>query len=608
MVPGVVDAIRLNADLLNALPDGILVTDRKGNMIFASDQLQSLSGYQAEELIGQPVERLVPERDRHRHVQHRSAYFSAGSPIRAMGSGLRIYLLHKDGHEIPVDIALSPIAAEGGPLAVAAVRDATERTRFEQELGESRERFQLLINGVEDYAIFMVDPTGHVMSWNSGAERIKGYTAEEILGLHVSVFYPPDAVADGLPEHSLKVAREAGRFEGEGWRLRKDGRRFWADVVITAVHDESGTLRGFSKVTRDITERKRAQDRLAAATEVGQAILSGEDSEHVLALVCRRARELVDAATAVIAMREAGSSRLEIAVVDGEGAEALRGVRVLDEGPGASVASFEAALRAAGLGPAVVVPLLAGGRSLGTLGLANRPDSAPFSAEAELVIQLFAGQAAVAIEYSNARDELRRLDVMEERERIGRELHDGVIQALFAVGMNLQATALRVGRPELEERLDASVAEIDRAIRDLRNYIFGLRPGILADRQLAQAIQQLAAEVERESGVTMVTDLDPATSAALASAAGDVVQLVRESLSNVARHAEATTCRVSLRTVAGRAVLEIDDDGRGFDPTTGQVVGQGLGNLRARAESMGGELEIGSRNGEGTTITVELPL
>jgi signal transduction histidine kinase len=254
------------------------------------------------------------------------------------------------------------------------------------------------------------------------------------------------------------------------------------------------------------------------------------------------------------------------------------------------------------------VPLLAGGRPLGILGLANPPGGEPFTADDRQVIELFAAQAAVAIEYGRARDELRRLDVMEERERIGRELHDGVIQALFAVGMNLQATALSAGRPDLQERIDASVEEIDGAIRDLRNYIFGLRPGILADRQLEQAIQQLAAEVARESGVTIVADIDAHTAAALASVAGDVIQLVRESLSNVARHARASTCRVSLRTEGGRAVLAIDDDGAGFDPAAIRSDGMGLRNLRARAQSMGGELEVASRAGEGTTVTIRLPI
>lgn len=608
MVTGVADAIRLHAGLLNALPDGILLSDRRGRIVFASHQLEALSGYRAEDLVGRQVERLVPERYRRDHAQHRSGYFSAGMPIRAMGSGLRILLLHRDGREIPVDIALAPIAFEGGELAVAAVRDATERTSFEQELRESRERFQLLINGVQDYAIFMLDPTGHVMTWNSGAERIKGYRAEEILGRRLSLFYPPEAVAAGLPERALQAAAKTGRFEDQGWRVRKDGRRFWAEVVITAVRDEAGELRGFSKVTRDITERKAAQDRLAAVTEIGQATLSGEDSEQLLALVCRRARELVDAAVAIIAMRGPETDQLVIEVTDGEGAEALRGAEVPAGGPGATLAGFEAALRPAGFGPAVAVPLVAGGRSLGTLGLANRPDAAPFTPEARLVIEAFAAQAAVAIEYGHARDELRRLDVMEERERIGRELHDGVIQSLFAVGMNLQATALRSGRPDLEARLDTAVAEIDGAIRDLRNYIFGLRPGLLADRQLAQAIRHLAAEFERESGVVIVVDIDPRAAAALASSAADVVQLVRESLSNVARHAGASTCRVSLRTEHGRAVLEVDDDGRGFDPAAPPQGGQGLGNLGARASAMGGELEIESRPDEGATVRFRLPV
>ncbi|HEY8641529.1 MAG TPA: sensor histidine kinase, partial [Candidatus Dormibacteraeota bacterium] len=231
-----------------------------------------------------------------------------------------------------------------------------------------------------------------------------------------------------------------------------------------------------------------------------------------------------------------------------------------------------------------------------------------FTADERQVTELFAAQAAVAIEYERARDELRRLDVLEERERISRELHDGVIQSLFAVGMNLQAAALGAGSSELLERLDASVAEIDHAIRDLRNYIFGLRPGILADRQLAQAIQQLAADFERESGVTIVTDIDAQVAARLASRAGDVVQLVRESLSNVARHAAATTCRVSLRDVGGQAVLEIDDDGQGFDTDAAAGPGQGLRNLSERAQSLGGDLDIDARPAEGTRVRIRLPL
>ena len=132
-----------------------------------------------------------------------------------------------------------------------------------QEPGD--ERFRLLVESVRDYAIFMLDADGHIASWNVGAERIKGYTEEEILGRHFSVFYTEEARAKRHPQHELEIATETGRYEEEGWRLRKDGTRFWANVVITALFDEDGTLRGFGKVTRDMTERREAEERLREA-------------------------------------------------------------------------------------------------------------------------------------------------------------------------------------------------------------------------------------------------------------------------------------------------------------------------------------------------------
>src|SRR5689334_17431069 len=124
---------------------------------------------------------------------------------------------------------------------------------------------ELLIRSVVDYAIYMLSPDGGVVSWNPGAERIKGYTAEEIVGQHFSRFYPPEAVERGWPAGELRRAAAEGRFEDEGWRVRKDGSRFWANVIITALHDEAGKLRGFSKITRDLTERRRAEEALRQA-------------------------------------------------------------------------------------------------------------------------------------------------------------------------------------------------------------------------------------------------------------------------------------------------------------------------------------------------------
>jgi diguanylate cyclase (GGDEF)-like protein/PAS domain S-box-containing protein len=145
----------------------------------------------------------------------------------------------------------------------ALQEDIAERKRAEGRLQESEMRFRLVIDSVIDYAIFMLDPKGHIASWNAGAERIKGYRADEIIGQHFSRFYPAEDLARGKPQHGLEIASAEGRFEDEGWRLRKDGSRFWANVVITALRDHSGTLHGFGKVTRDLTERKRSEERLA---------------------------------------------------------------------------------------------------------------------------------------------------------------------------------------------------------------------------------------------------------------------------------------------------------------------------------------------------------
>jgi signal transduction histidine kinase len=174
--------------------------------------------------------------------------------------------------------------------------------------------------------------------------------------------------------------------------------------------------------------------------------------------------------------------------------------------------------------------------------------------------------------------------------------------------MNLQGSALLAGSDDLRARIENAVEELDRVIRDLRNYIFGLRPGILADRQLDQALQRLVEEFRQRTGVVAVAEIDAGVAAELTGRAGDVIQLAREALSNVSRHAKATTCRVSLYRTAAGAILEVDDDGRGFDPARTTGVGQGLRNLRERAALLGGRTEIHSAVGEGTRVSVTIPV
>jgi signal transduction histidine kinase len=258
-------------------------------------------------------------------------------------------------------------------------------------------------------------------------------------------------------------------------------------------------------------------------------------------------------------------------------------------------------------------PVTGRGRVFGNIYLTDKQGADTFDEEDERVLVVLATQAAIAVENARLYDEterksreLQRLQVLEERERIAKELHDGVIQSLFAVGMSLQGLAAASSDENMARRLEAAVEDVDHSIRDLRNYIFGLRPGILADRQLDQALKEMASEFGARSGVVTVVEVDSEAASQLASRAGDVVQLVREALSNVGRHGAATTCRVSLRRGDAGLSLEVDDDGRGFDVDM-TTWGMGLSNLRERVESLGGVLQVQSTPGEGTIVRATFP-
>lgn len=204
--------------------------------------------------------------------------FDALIPYRAIGSRY-------------MHCAYVPDVAPSGEIRglVAVVSDVTERKQAEDALRESEARFRTFIDGVQDYAIFILDPEGRVASWNSGAERIKGYTAEEVIGKHMSWFYLPEDVAAGEPEGELERARALGRSEEEGWRVRKDGSRFWANGVITAIRDEQGHLRGFSKVTRDLTAQKQVEREIAE----GRARLDGIINSAMDAVIAVDSRQRI---------------------------------------------------------------------------------------------------------------------------------------------------------------------------------------------------------------------------------------------------------------------------------------------------------------------------
>ncbi|WP_407697466.1 hybrid sensor histidine kinase/response regulator [Skermanella rosea] len=226
---------------------------------------ERFKGYKAEEIIGQHFSRFYTEEDRQASVP-RQALAAASDEGKYETEGWRV---RKDGSQFWASVVIDPIRGEHGELLGFAkiTRDITERKNAQEALRQSQEQFRLLVQGVTDYAIFMLDPTGRVTNWNSGAERMKGYAAAEIIGQHFSRFYTDEDRAADVPNRALRTAGREGRIEMEGWRVRQDGRRFWANVVIDAIRDETGGLIGFGKVTRDITEQRQAQKALEEARE-----------------------------------------------------------------------------------------------------------------------------------------------------------------------------------------------------------------------------------------------------------------------------------------------------------------------------------------------------
>ena len=367
--------------------------------------------------------------------------------------------------------------------------------------------------------------------------------------------------------------------------------------------------------------------RISAVNDVTQAILEGRDIDVVLRLIANHARELVDGQISTVAMPlEQDPGQLVVMVADGDNASNLEGMifpepdsisgevmrtnetLVLSDAIG-DPRAHQPFVRGGDIGPAIFAPLAVKGRAFGTLAVGNHPGARQFSSDEVGLVQTFAAQASVALEQARIQNELKRFALVEDRERIAKELHDDVIQSLFAEGMALQSSLAVVNNPDaMETRITQAVEHIDRVIRDLRNYIFALTPGATADRTLERSIREIAQSFAEASNTEIDVDIDVRTAARLSNRAADILHVAREAVSNAVRHSGGDRIRIGLISSGSVALLEVSDNGKGFHP--GEMVGRGNGltNLRARAESVSGELEIESAPGRGTWVRLRIPL
>jgi len=238
----------------------IYMLDTNGRVTSWNAGARRFKGYEPEEIIGEHFSRFYTEQDRAREIP-KLALETAERDGKFEAEGWRV---RKDGSLFWAHVVIDPIRDRAGDMVGFAkiTRDLTERRAADEELRRSEERFRLLVQSVTDYAIYMLDPGGLVSSWNPGAERFKGYAAAEIIGEHFSRFYTEDDRTAGIPAIALETARHEGRFEAEGWRVRKDGSKFWASVIIDRIQDDEGTLLGFAKVTRDLSEKRAVKEQL----------------------------------------------------------------------------------------------------------------------------------------------------------------------------------------------------------------------------------------------------------------------------------------------------------------------------------------------------------
>ncbi|MFB4320575.1 GAF domain-containing sensor histidine kinase [Actinomadura sp. 21ATH] len=391
------------------------------------------------------------------------------------------------------------------------------------------------------------------------------------------------------------------------------------EVVVTALATAAGVAIENARLYEEARRRERW---LEASAEISTALLSGTDPHEVTDLVAQRAREIADADLAAVALVDLVAGEFAIDAAHGDRAGELKDLRIpIDHAVAGRVYETGSPLRVAdgqeatlntplpadlAVGPLLVVPLGLGNAARGVLSVLNQPGGAVFSDSTQRLMEAFAGQAAVALELADRRRDVERLTLLEDRDRIAKDLHDTVIQRLFATAMTLMSAIKLAERPDVATRIQRSVDDLDDTIRQIRSTIFALQASDEEDETLRSRVHHVVEAVAEGMDFVPSTRLDGLLDTAVPPEhAEHLLAVLREALSNVARHAHATEAAVVIKVGDDDLVLQVDDDGAGI-PATGRR--SGLRNMQERAEDLGGTFDAAPRPEGGTRLRWSVPL
>jgi PAS domain S-box-containing protein len=526
-------------------------------------------------------------------------------------------------------------------LLIRQAADLIEQQRAQVALRESEQRFRMLVQNVHDYAIFMIDAKGLVTEWTEGAERVKGYTAEEVIGRHFSLFYAPEEIAARQPERELATATATGRSEAEGWRIRKSGERFLVNEIATAIRDDNGKLVGFTKISRDITEKKRAEAayrvseerlRLTLESVTDYAIFTMDAAGRIDSWPPGAQRtfgfteeEAIGQSTAIIFTAEDRAADVpehEMRTARERGRAADERWHVRKDGARFYVSGVLAPLRHGG----VVTGYAKVARDLTRQKFAE-DEVRRAREDLEKRVQERTRELA-ALNESLRREAFERQRVEDarvfllrqlvnaqegERRRISRELHDQLGQQVSALVLKLSilkkdAKLSTSAREELEN-LEELATQLDS---DLDFLVWELRPTALDDLGLVEALSDYAANWSKHFNVPVDLDAHDMQEARLEPEIETVLyRMTQEALNNVAKHALAKHVQITLTSADEEVSLTVADDGVGFDnkqPFGTGTKGLGLVGMRERAALGGGSVAITSKPGHGTKVLLRMPV